>query len=456
MILCVVAIIACQPVVVPVSPTNAQATTVAATVRACDFVPGKSVPAYIPPSNSSPLPTPVPIPMTFTNIKIESVTLARQMNLYYQIDGDIINHYVYADYNGKDWKAISLKYKELIQNGLSQTDFYLALQQMVSELGDSRAYFLSPSGQARQRALAADNELVGIGVLTSPISDQGQIINALNWVFPGSPADKAGLKPHDVILKVNGEPFIGANDNTLTLGPAGSSVTVTIRSGDMAQKDVKMNISKVNQTSLVDYCLVPGTRIGYMRWEELKYPSIVDQTVDALNQMSGLNPLQGLILDQRMINNSNYTVLQLLLGLFTGGVQGSFVSNRVDQNLTPVPFTANPVTDVSGSLNVPLVVIQDETTGDAALFEGLLQLAGRAKIVGQTSKGDAYLQYVDDFPDGSTLVLPSMTFQPNGKIPGYWDKTGVIPDVSVSGRWDQYSESNDPYLAKALELLMKK
>ena len=378
------------------------------------------------------------------------------MNLYYQVDGDIINHYVNADYNGKDWKAISLKYKELIQNGLSQTDFYLVLKQMVGELGDGRAYFLSPGGQALHTSVTANNELVGIGFLISPISDKGQIINALNWVFPGSPADKAGLKPHDILLKVNGEPFIWPNDNPFTLEPAGSSVTVTIRSPDMAQKDVKMVVSNVNQTSLVDYCLVSGTRIGYMRWEELKDPSVANQTVDALNQMSGLTPLQGLIIDKRMSNNPNYTVLQLLLGLFVGGVQGNFVSNRATQNLTPVPFTANPVTDVSGSLNVPLVVIQDQTTGDAALFGGLLQLIGRAKIVGQTSKGDSYLQYIDDFPDGSTLVLPSMTFQPNGKIAGYWDKTGVIPDVSVSGRWDQYSEANDPYLAKAIELLMKK
>jgi carboxyl-terminal processing protease len=378
------------------------------------------------------------------------------MNLYYQVDGDIVNHYVYSDFNGKDWKAISLKYKELIQKGLSQSDFYLAIKQMVDELDDGQSYFLSPGEQARQTAAAPSNALVGFGGLIYPIIDQSQTINVLNWVFQGSPADKAGLKNHDVILKVNGQPLIDPNGNPRSLGPAGSDVIVTVSSPGMAPKDVKMVRSNVSQTSSVDYCLVSGTRIGYIRWEELKHPSVVDQTVDALNEMSGVSSLQGLIIDKRMSKDSDYTVLQLLLGLFAGGVQGSFVSDRVPQNPTPIPFTANPVTDVSGSLNVPLVVIQDQTTGDAALFGGLLQLMGRAKIVGQPSYGGAFIQYVDDFSDGSTLVIPTMTFQPNGKTPGYWDKTGVNPDISVLGRWDQYSEANDPYLAKAIDLLMNK
>jgi len=450
------ALSACQPAASPVSATNLQPTTAAPTVRACDFVPGKSVPAQIP-ASSAQLPTNLTsITKTFTNTTVDSATLAKQMDLYYRIDADITNHYVYANFNGKNWKAISLKYKDLIQKGLNQADFYLAITQMVGELDDGQSFFLSPGGHPNLTAAAPSSEFAGIGTLTYAIHDQGQAINVLRWVFPGSPAEKAGVKPHDVLLKVDGRPITDANGDSSLLGPSGSSVTVTVGSPGQNPRDVKMVRNKISQSGLVDYCLAPGTRIGYMRWEQISDPSVLDQTVDALNALSGDSPLEGLVIDKRLNEGSDTTVLQSLLSFFVGGTLGSFVSTRSVNPATPEPFTANPVTDVSGSLNLPLVVIQDQTTGDAALFGGLLQLIGRAKIVGQPANGGAFTQYIDDFSDGSTLVLASMTFQPNGKTPGYWDKTGVIPDVSVSGRWDQFNEANDPYLAKAIELLTKK
>ncbi|MDR3577308.1 MAG: S41 family peptidase [Anaerolineaceae bacterium] len=456
---CILILSSCQTAI-PVSPASSaetQPTTAANAVRTCDFIPGKSVPAQISPDSTQTAVNPLSLQMTFSNTAVDIATTARQLDLYQRVDADIINHYVYGDYNGSDWKAISLKYKQLIQKGLNQADFYLAIKQMVNALdGGKQSYFLNPDDQAKLNAATPSSEFAGIGGFSSPINDQGKTINVFNWVYPASPADKAGIKAHDVLLNVDGGPVMAPDGSQRIFGQAGSAVVVTIQPPGKSPVDIKLVRNKISQTSFVDDCLVPGTHIGYIRWMDLNDPTVLNQTVDALNQMSGSSLLQGLIIDKRLSAGSDNAILLSLLSMFMGGELGSFVAVRSVNNPTPIPFIANPVIDASGSLNEPLIVIQDQTTGDAALFGGVLQLAKRARIVGQPASGGAFTHYVDDFSDGSTLVLADMTFQPNGRTPGYWDKTGVAPDVTVYGRWDQFSEANDPYIAKAIDLLTEK
>jgi C-terminal processing protease CtpA/Prc len=49
-----------------------------------------------------------------------------------------------------------------------------------------------------------------------------------------------------------------------------------------------------------------------------------------------------------------------------------------------------------------------------------------------------------------------MAFQPAGGEIGQWEKIGITPDVVIPASWNQYNEANDPMLAKAVELLLKK
>jgi C-terminal processing protease CtpA/Prc len=54
---------------------------------------------------------------------------------------------------------------------------------------------------------------------------------------------------------------------------------------------------------------------------------------------------------------------------------------------------------------------------------------------------------------GSRAWITSETFVPRGQANGIWEKTGIIPDMNVPTRWHQFTESDDPALAKAVELL---
>ncbi len=206
---------------------------------------------------------------------------------------------------------------------------------------------------------------------------------------------------------------------------------------------------------MVDACKVEGTAIGYMRWFDINDSGTLGQTVVALKQMSLSSPLQGLILDLRQSSGSGQALenLQSLVGLFTSGKLGSFVAPRSDA--LPLAYYAG-MSDISDSQEVPLIVIQDASSGSGPLLAGVLQLNGRARIVGQVADGEAYNNFCNNYVDGSSLCIANEVFQPAGKPPDYWKKTGIVPDVLVNGRWDQYREADDPYLAKAIAMLMQK
>jgi len=459
LIMFVLGLPACQLATPLSTPTlNLPAPTVtlnSSGVPACDYLPGKSQPAQIPPGSPQPAMSASPAPLTFTQTSQDSATTANQMLIFNQIVKDITDHYFSPEYNGVDWNSIQQRYKLLIQNGLSQADFPQAMQQMVSELGDAESYYVSPAGQPTPTPPPASH-FVGIGASFSTFSENGQDTNVLSWVYSGSPAEQAGLKNHDALLKVDGGPFLDENGAPRTRGPEGSSLTITVQTPGQAPRDVKMVRRAINLTSVVDYCRVTGTAIGYIRWFDINDTDTVAQTVEALKKMSVGSPLQGLIIDLRQSSSSSdkdLNNLQSLMGFFTSGNLGSFIAPRGDS--TPLAYTAS-LSDNSGSQKLLLIVIQDANSDNAPLIAGVLQVKGRARIVGQIADGEAYTNFCNDYVDGSTLCIANEVFQPVGKTPDYWKKTGIVPDVLVNGHWDQYSEANDPYLAKAIALLMQK
>jgi len=386
----------------------------------------------------------------------DTSSLDRELTVFNQLVKEINDNYYASDFNGVDWTAIQAEYKALIQKGLALADFYQAMSQMVGELNDEGAS--SYHGPAVSPPPTASNTIyVGIGGSFATVSDAGKDVYVLNWVYPGSPAEQAGLKSHDLLLKVDGGPFMDDKGMPRALGAAGSTVVVTVQTPGQAPRDVKIVRAKISATQLVDSCLVAGTSIGYLRLVDISNIATLYQMLAALKKMSAGSPLQGIILDLRQVGGGNFNLsnLSASLGLFTSGSLGSFVNPRTSGTLQLFSATAN-TDDTSGAQKLPLVVLQDQNTFPAALSSGLLQLNGRARIVGQTAIGAFYWLWCDDTSDGSQLCVPSGVFQPEGKSPDYWKKTGVVPDVPVDGRWDQYTEATDPYLAKALELLTKK
>ena len=277
---------------------------------------------------------------------------------------------MYPDFNGVDWDAVGGRYEALIAGGLSDADFYTAMDLMIAELGDEHSYFQSPDEVAEEAAKRARGEnFVGIGTIAVSLKDSGT--GTIMAVFPGSPAAEVALRPHDLLLEVDGQPYRAEDGTARSLGPAGTSFSLKYQHPGDPPTTITLTRRAVTGFTPVDYCVVPDTRIGYIMLPTFLDENVDDQVRAALQKMTADGPLDGLILDNRLNGGGSTAVLEPMLGFFTSGSQGSFVSREGEEELNAV------AEDIGGTQDVPLVILVDRDTASfAEIFAGVLQKAG--------------------------------------------------------------------------------
>jgi C-terminal peptidase prc len=356
--------------------------------------------------------------------------------------------YVYPDFNGIDWPAIVSKYRAKIDAGLGTEDFYVAMSDMIIELGDDHSAFLSPVMVAADKAeLSGNNEFVGVGIFIIPQMDKEQV--TLISVFPNSPAEHGGLKAHDAILAVDGKRIIENGEVYIYLarGPECSATMLTVKSPGQEPRDVLLVRERIQGPSLIDARLVPttdGSRVGYIFIPTFYDRTIPQQIEDALKEFG---PLDGLILDNRMNGGGSSDVVEPILSFFTAGTLGNFVNREESHPLVIKPHPIN------NSQDVPLVVLVGQQTASyGEIFAGVLQDSGRAKIAGQTSLGNVEVLQGHDFDDGSRMWIAAEKFDP-AISHANWEETGIIPNLEAYADWDTFTFETDPSVAAALTLL---
>lgn len=423
-------------------------------VRLCDYIPGQSVPAVMPPEvQNPPTPTPYTPPPLPPNATVSAEVRQRQLRVYRELWNAVNDNYVYRDFNGRDWRAIGDKYEALIRAGLTDDDFYYAMQLMINELGDEHSQYQSPAQVLEEdAALAGNNDYVGVGVLLSAVPDANYAVIILT--FENGPARAAGLRSHDRILLVNGEPILdeeGALQSGKVRGPEGTQVTLTVQRPGGEPYDLTLTRRRITGRLPIDYCLVPNTRIGYIMLPGLDDETIPQQVREALTAMTQSGPLDGLVLDNRQNGGGSSSVLNPLMTLFVDGKVGDFVSPDATR-----PFTVRG-RDLAGSQSVPLVVLVDvDTVSFGEIMSGVLQNTGRATVIGGVTLGNVETLWGYDFSDGSRAWIARETFQPTGQPLGIWEEQGVVPDILLPTRWDLFTEATDPALAEAVRVLLNR
>ncbi len=422
----------------------------AAGVRACAFVPGESVAAVMPPEVGQVLPvTPLPPAELPPNTPVDAQVTADQLDLYQSFVADIESEYVYPDFNGADWPAIKMRYQTLIEGGLTDDDFYYVLNLVLYDLGDDHSYFESPAEADQADAEFSGNiDYVGIGVVVQAVPEAGRV--AIVYTFPGGAAEEAGLRPHDALLTVDGQPILDETGGIKDIirGEADTEIALTVQRPGGEVYALTLVRRRITGATPVAYCLMPSARIGYIFLPHLDDETIPGQVYAALDALTADAPLAGLIIDNRQNGGGANTVLEDLLGLFTSGPQGFFVSREESR---PFDIVAN---DRDGSQAVPLVVlVGPDTVSYGEVMSGVLQAAGRATIIGQTSLGNVETMWAYTYRGGARAWIAHETFQYPGQEPGLWEDTGIIPDLSVPTRWDLFTEADDPALAAAVTAL---
>jgi carboxyl-terminal processing protease len=263
----------------------------------------------------------------------------------------------------------------------------------------------------------------GIGAEVSS-NNNGQVI--IVAPFDGSPAQAAGAKPGDIILKVDGVDVTGMSVSDVVskvLGPAGTKVTLTLQDAETgATRDVTITRAKITVQNVTWYML-PGTTIAHLRIAAFSQGVTVELKKALLQILA--KGATGIVLDLR---NDPGGLLDEAVGVasqFLGSGNVLLVKNaQGDQQ--PIEVKPGGI-----ALDIPIVVLVNQGTGSASeIVAGALQDAHRGTLIGETTFGTGTVLQGFALSDGSQVLLATEEWlTPSGRV--IWHK-GVTPDVVVS------------------------
>lgn len=324
---------------------------------------------------------------------------------------------------------------------------YGAISGMVDSLDDPYTVFMTPEETNNFKEEIAGN-FEGIGAEIGIKNDKLTIIAPL----ADSPAEKAGLKPRDVILKINDE-----DTSTMTLieavskirGKAGTEVSLLIEDkGTQKPKEVKITRAKIEVES-VKWQI---KEVNQKKIALIKLVYFGESTASDLKNISSevltSNPY-GIILDLR--NNSGGFLQSSVevVGMFVEkkvAALESFSSGKQNEFITSgeAPFK-----------NLPVIVLINQGTASASeIVAGALRIHKNSILIGEKSFGKGTVQELKNFSDGSSLRISiAKWLLPDGTdING----NGLVPDIKVEFSDEDFEANKDPQLDRALEEIAKK
>ena len=356
-------------------------------------------------------------------------------------------NFIYFENSDVNWDALRDQYLQRVQAGLTPEEFSALIKGLEADLPEGSMTYQSRTERI-EGDIADTSSYEGIGAFVGFIEEPKPHIVLLD-VIEGSPAEQAGLKAHDSIFEIDGNPILleeGLTAVDRVRGPAGSSVTLSIQSPGESLRSVEVKRGKLNSSGRLEAYNLTGTNFGYLLFPPVGYETLDEDVVKSMQVFTTNRVLEGLILDLRIASSTGGWPLEAIYTMFFNGPMGDFY-NRNDKQTIQVEGQ-----DVFGSQDVPLVVLVGRnTSGTPEILAASLQGQERATVIGETTPGSIEGATSYYLPDGSELFIQTTSFMlPNGDEVG---TQGVIPDLVVEEGWDEISPNKDPVLEKAIELL---
>jgi len=321
-----------------------------------------------------------------------------------------------------------------------------AIAGAVSDLDDRFSAYFSPQeyGQFQQ---SLDNAFSGVGTAVRGVKDGLRI----QTVYPGSPAEKAGLRVGDVVIAAGNRTLAGLSDEKAIArvkGPEGTPVTLTIRRGTRTFKRrlTRARISvPVVSSRLAD---AGGTRVAYVALSTFGPRTAHVQMNEAIRRAKRRRA-KGIVFDLRGNGGGLVTEAQLVASMFIA--EGPIVTTR--GRAVPERTLDAVGQPVAGRL--PTVVLVDGGTASASeIVAGAMQDTKRAKLVGVPTFGKGVFQEILPLDNGGALdITVGQYFLPSGRnLGGAGTKrgSGLKPDVRAQ---DDADTKRDEALDRALDVL---
>ncbi len=348
-------------------------------------------------------------------------------------------------------KTIYNLMKDNYVEDLDNEDIYEGLfTGMVALATDKYSRYISAE-DFESYQISTSGNYAGIGAKTSIDPDDYSIY--IVSTYENSPAEKAGLKSGDKIIKVEGTVVSYDNyDDAIDQirGPEGTSIVLTVKRGE---ETFDATVTREH----VDVPTVGGTvldnNIGYIKIEG--FESVTYDQYKAVYDDLRSQGITSLIIDLR---NNPGGLLDIVTKIADDIIPEGTITYTEDKN-----GKREYIKSSEGKLDIPLAVLVNENSASASeLLTAAVKDTGKGTIIGKNTYGKGVVQTTFPLNDGSAVKLTtSKYYTPKGVC---IDGVGVAPDIEVDNpenyEYTTLSSSkaecdltNDTQLIKAVEYL---
>jgi len=325
----------------------------------------------------------------------------------------------------------------------TQKIIYGAISGMVGALGDPYTVFFPPQ-ESKKFMEDVSGSFEGVGMEIGVKKGQLQVISPIE----GTPAQKAGLRPGDKILKIN-DTFTAdiSVDKAVDLirGKKGTEVALTIfRDSWDKSKEIKIIRDVINVPSLkLEFKEGDIAYLQLYQFSEKAGADFQEAAIKILNSSS-----KKIILDLRGNPGGYLEISQEIAGWFL----------KKGQIVVVEDFTATgkkqeyKAKGNSALLDYPLVVLINNGSASASeILAGALHDNRGILLIGEKSFGKGSVQQLENLSDGSSLkITVAKWLTPKGKL---ITDVGLDPDVKVELTDEDFNKNLDPQLDKAIEII---
>jgi carboxyl-terminal processing protease len=334
-------------------------------------------------------------------------------------------------------------YREIPESVLADK----AIAGMVDSLGDQFSHYFNPK-QYKRFLEQQDSRFSGVGLAVTG-HPRGLRVRD---VYDDSPAERAGIKPGDLIIGADRKALKGLKEDAAVdkiRGEPGTDVTlVTERDGD--KKTIEVTRATINLPSVASRRVKVGDK-------EVGVISLAQFTNGAHAEVAGAvkkeiaKGADAIVFDLRGNPGGLVNEAQLVTSVFQ---EDGVVVTTKGRN---TPTTVLKAEGDAIAPKIPMVVLVDKDSASAAeIVAGALQDNKRAKLIGRQTFGKGVFQEVLTLPNGGALdITAGQYFTPSGRnLGGTGVKTGdgLTPDIKVV---DRAATKGDEQLNRALDELKR-
>lgn len=295
-----------------------------------------------------------------------------------------------------------------------------AINGMVESLNDPYSDYMS-NVESKSFHSSISSSFEGIGAEIQEKDGHILIVSPIK----GSPAEKAGLKPNDIIISVDGKSLQGMNSTeavTQIRGKKGTKVQLSIQ---RVGADTPVTVPIVRDTIPIETVYGEMVEDGIAKVQVTSFSSNTSkELVTTLNDLQKKG-MKGLVLDLRQNPGGLLDQAISISSMFVP--KGKIVVKEEDRNGKIKEIASQN----EGSPNLPLVVLIDKGSASASeILAAAVKESAGIPLIGEKSFGKGTVQTASDFSDGSNLKYTiAKWLTPNGN---WIHKKGIKPDVEVA------------------------